>query len=405
MSTILTAIHAEEVSDSRGKPTLLVTASCGDARGTFGVPSGASTGSTEATELRDADGHVGQALHAVHEVLAPALVGKDAADQRGIDTVMLALDGTEHKSKLGGNALIGISIAVAKAAAAAKGVEPFEHLRSLANIAPSRRIPQLYMNYINGGKHATSPLAFQEHIIVPQSDDVHEALAIAEAVDGALRMQLADAYGSEVLDSMGDEGGYVIPELRYEAPFEHLARAIDASGNGGRVRMATDVAASSFYENSVYNVGGTARSASELAEALASLIDRFGLLSIEDPFEEHAQGDFAVLQTAHPRTRIVGDDLTTTNAARIATAADAGAITAVIIKPNQVGTLSETLDAMQTARARGVDCIVSHRSGETMDDFIADLAFAFGAFGLKAGALRKPERMAKYKRLAAIAHL
>lgn len=402
MSTSITAVRAEEIADSRGKPTLQVSVACGEATGTFGVPSGASTGSTEATELRDADGHVGQAVRNVNEIIASALAGLDAADQRAIDERMLALDGTENKSKLGGNAMIGVSIAVAKAAAAAKGVETFEHLRSLASMEASRRVPYLYMNYINGGKHAKSPVAFQEHIIVPDTEDVAEAMAIAGAVDDALRMQLGDAYGSEVVDTKGDEGGYVIPELRHDAPFEHLARAIEASGNGGRVRIATDVAASSFFEAGAYAYAGASHTAEELHESFADLMARFDLLSIEDPFEEGSRAEYAKLQLSHPSTRIVGDDLTTTSAARIVAAAEAGAITAVIIKPNQVGTLTETLDAMKAAREHGVDCIVSHRSGETMDPFIADLAFAFGAFGLKAGALRKPERVAKYERLAAI---
>jgi enolase len=401
----ITAVRAEEILDSRKKPTLHVTVECGAASGTFGVPSGASTGSTEATELRDADGRVSQAVRNVEELIAPALMGHDATDQRAIDEAMLSLDGTEMKSKLGGNAMTGVSIAAAKAAAAAKGVETFEHLRSLAQITPSRPVPYLYMNYINGGKHASSPLAFQEHIIVPQADDVHESMAIAEAVDDALRMQLADAYGSDVVDTMGDEGGYVIPESRYDAPFVFLESAIRESGNEGRVRIATDIAASSFFADTLYHVDGLERTAAEMHLLYADLIARFAPLSIEDPFEESAVEDFVALQKAHAAARIVGDDLTTTNAARIAAAADAGAISAVIIKPNQVGTLSETLDAMKAARERGVDCIVSHRSGETMDAFIADLAFAFGAFGLKAGALRKPERRAKYERLASISHV
>lgn len=401
-TSTITAIRAEEVMDSRNKPTVRVSVGCGDVEGSFGVPSGASTGSTEATELRDADGHVSRAVRNVNEIIAPALIGKDAADQRAIDDALLALDGTENKSKLGGNAMIGVSIAAAKAAAAAKGMETFAHLRELASMAPSRRVPHLYMNYINGGKHAKSPVAFQEHILVPDTEDVHEAMALVAAVDDALRMQLADTYGSDVIDTCGDEGGYVIPELRYDAPFEHLARAIAASGNEGRVRIATDVAASSFFADGAYSYSDVAHTPEELSLAFADLIARFDLLSIEDPFEEGALADFATLQKAHPSTRIVGDDLTTTSAGRIIAAADAGAITAVIIKPNQVGTLSETLDAMKAARERGVDCIVSHRSGETMDDFIADLAFAFGAFGLKAGALRKPERVAKYARLASL---
>lgn len=404
MATI-TAVTAEAILDSRGKPAVRATVVCGEASGSFGVPSGASTGSTEAVELRDADGGVHTAVRNITERIAPLLMGMDASDQRALDTAMLQLDATPQKSELGGNAMIGVSIAAAKAAAAAKKVETFEHLRTLATIAPSRPVPYLYMNYINGGKHATSPLAFQEHIIVPDTDDVSEALALAGAVDDALRMQLADTYGADVSDTLGDEGGYVIPESRYDAPFVHLENAIAASGNRGRVRIATDVAASSFYESGAYRVEAFERTPQEMHLLFADLVARFEPLSIEDPFEEHAQDDYAELQRAFPQVRIVGDDLTTTNAARVATAAAAGAITAVIIKPNQVGTLSETLDAMQTARERGVDCIVSHRSGETDDDFIADLAFAFGTFGLKAGSLRKPERRAKYMRLAHISTL
>ena len=400
--TTITAVHAEEVLDSRNKPTLKVTVHCGDAHGSFSVPSGASTGSTEATELRDADGHMSVALQNVHEAIAPALLGMDAAAQIAVDEALVALDGTPQKSNLGGNTLIGVSIAVAKAAAEAKGVAVYEHLRSLATMNPSRAVPYLYMNYINGGKHATSPLAFQEHIIVPDTESVSEAMSIAESVDDALRMQLADRYGEEVTGTLGDEGGYVIPESGYDVPFEMLAAAIQESGAAGRVRLATDVAASSFFQDDVYLIDGIERSGDERITTFADLVARFELLSIEDPFEEHAEQDYARLQAALHDTRIVGDDLTTTNAARIAHAAQSGAIKAVIIKPNQIGTLSETLAAMKMARAHDIDCIVSHRSGETHDDFIADLAFAFGAFGLKAGSLRKPERRAKYERLASI---
>lgn len=407
--TTITAVHAEETLDSRGKPTVRAIVMCGEHAGSFAVPSGASTGSTEAVELRDADGHVSAAVCAVNEAIAPALLGQDAADQRAIDDALLALDGTEQKSKLGGNAMIGVSIAVAKAAAAAQGLETHAHLRALASsawhISASRPVPYLYMNYINGGKHASSPLSFQEHIIVPQAESIPEAMALAGAVDDALRMRIADTYCTEILDTMGDEGGYVIPETHYDTPFSLLADAIRESGNEGRVRIASDIAASSFLQDGAYAMADATRSAADMHLLYADLIARFDILSLEDPFEEHAGEEYARLQAAFPDTRIVGDDLTTTAATRIEGAAQAGAIRAVIVKPNQVGTLSETLDAMQAARTHGIDCIVSHRSGETMDDFIADLAFATGAFGLKAGSLRKRERVAKYERLAAISQV
>lgn len=401
----ITDIHAEEIVDSRGKPALSVTVVAGGARGTFAVPSGASTGEAEALEMRDADGHVTGAMRSIREYIAPALAGMDVSDQRAIDVRLLEMDGTAQKSRLGGNAMIGVSIAAAKAAAAAEGVQVFEHLRSLADIPASRRVPLLYMNYINGGKHALSPLSIQEHIIVPQTEDVSEALSIARAVEDTLGALVLETYGEEGLRQMGDEGGFVIPEHEPRAAFDMLFRAVEKTGVSEKVRFAMDAAASSFYHDGTYALSDSANvSADALMAWYQELLGTMPFVSIEDPFEEHAQDDFVHLQKSTD-VRIVGDDLTVTDAARVERAARAGAIRAVIIKPNQIGTLTETLSAMRAARNCGIDCIVSHRSGETMDDFIADLAFAFGTFGLKAGAPRKEERRVKYERLAAIAAL
>lgn len=403
--TAITSVHATEVTDSRGKPTLAVTVCANLAKGVFAVPSGASTGEAEALEMRDADGHMGSALRSISETIAPALAGVDVCDQRTIDARLLELDGTPQKSRLGGNAMIGVSIAAAKAAAAAENIQVFEHLRSLADIAPSRRVPLLYMNYINGGKHAHSPLSIQEHIIVPQTDDVREALSIARNVEAKLGTLVHEVYGDEGLRQMGDEGGFVIPEHDPRAAFMLLARAVEESGEMERVRFAMDAAASSFCHDGVYTLAeGKQVSPSSLAAWYQELLGAMPFVSVEDPFDEHSQEDFVRFQKSTD-VRVVGDDLTVTDAARITAAARAGAIRAVIIKPNQIGTLTETLNAMRAARECGIDCIVSHRSGETMDDVIADLAFAFGAFGLKSGAPRKEERMAKYERLAAISAL
>ena len=403
MNTI-TDIRATTIPDSRGKPTLAVTVMAGNAQGTFSDPSGASTGSHEARELRDADG--GEQIEIVHveQDIRPALIGMDVADQSGIDAKMIALDGTPDKSRLGGNALIGVSIAAAKAAAAAKGVRTFEHLRTLADIAPSRRVPLLYMNYINGGKHAKSPLSFQEHLIVPDTESVAESLSMANDIGAQLEILISEKYGADVAGGMGDEGGYVIPEHDALVPFELLVSAIEQAGYAGRVHIATDVAASSFYADGAYDVGGKKYSPDELLALHKDIAARFPVISIEDPFEENSSANFARLQQSVP-ARIVGDDLTVTSAERIREAAKTGAIRAVIIKPNQVGTLTETLAAMRAARENNIDCIVSHRSGETMDDFVADLAYAFGCFGLKSGAPRKPERIVKYERLQAISTL
>ena len=394
----ITKITAEEILDSRGKPTVMSTVWAGDFSGSFSVPSGASTGSNEAHELRDLDGHVLQTIRNITETITPKLLGTDASDQAGIDAVMCSLDGTADKSHLGGNAMLAVSAAAARAAAASKGVELWQYLRTLAQIEPSRRVPYLYMNYINGGKHAKSPLSFQEHIIVPDTESVAEAMTMATDIGNALQKIIADRYGVEFAQSMGDEGGYVIPEHDPIVPFEVLSQASGNAGHHGKIRLATDIAASSFYENGMYRVGEELWDTAKMTIFYHDLAKRFPILSIEDPFEEHALADFAALQKDF-ELRIVGDDLTVTNTTLIEQAAEASAIRAVIIKPNQIGTLTETFAAMHTARTHDIDCIVSHRSGETDDTFIADLAYATGAFGLKAGALRKPERMVKYQRL------
>lgn len=397
----ITAVRAREVLDSRGKSTLAATVEIGEHRGTFAVPSGASTGSGEACELRDQDGRVGKAIEHVNTLIASALIGKDASDQKLIDRTMIELDGTENKSHLGGNAIIGVSIAAAKAVAIARGQETWQYLKGLADIASSRKVPHLYMNYINGGKHAASPLAFQEHIIVPDTDSVQEAMDIARAVDAKLKALITAQFGAAAGESMGDEGGYILPSGEWEKPFALLWQAVQEAGFEGKVKLASDVAASSFFQEGSYMVDGKKLSSVELEEMFRSLAKKYPILSIEDPFEENALKDFARLQKIY-EPRIVGDDLTVTSAREIEAAANAGAIRAVIIKPNQIGTLTETLEAMSMARVHHIDCIVSHRSGETTDDFVADLAFAFGAFGLKAGSLRKSERIAKYERLRII---
>ncbi len=397
----ITNITAEEVRDSRGKPTIAVTVHTGESTGTFSVPSGASTGSAEACELRDTDGHMNAAIKNVVETVRPALVGLDVTHQEEVDHRLIAIDGTPNKSNLGGNVLIGVSIACAKAAAAAKNIPVYEHLRSCAEIKPSRDIPYLYSNYINGGKHASSPLSFQEHMLVPESESVAESVGMLEKIGGRLEEVIRSRYSEESARSAGDEGGYVIPESDPHVPFDLLSQAIAQAGFEGRVRIAIDVAASSFFEDGGYAVGGRSYSTDELAALYADLIQKYPIISIEDPFHEDAFDAFSKFQ-ASTDTRVVGDDLTVTNPMRLKRAIESRSIRGIIIKPNQIGTLSEVFEAMKLARESEIDCIVSHRSGETMDDFIADLAYAFGAFGLKAGALRKKERRAKYERLAII---
>jgi enolase len=404
-STTIQALIAREILDSRGKPTLEVTVSCEGGSGTFGVPSGASTGTNEALELRDGDTsrHGGQGVRnaaaSVNVHLAKVLVGTDAADQEALDRRMIELDGTSNKARLGGNALIGVSVAAAKAAAAAKKTTLVEHLASLTtDIQPSRRVPFMNMNLVNGGKHAATRVAFQEYKIVPQTDSIAEALDIGADIMHALKKRIAGQYGA-VHANVGDEGGFA-PDLdSVRRPLELFMETAADLKLDHRIKLAMDVAASSFYDTAtgLYAFDGASHTADELEATLRGIIRDFPMLYIEDPFNEDKFADFARMN-ADCGVVIVGDDLTVTNREFLQKAVDAKAISGIIIKVNQVGTLTETLDAMRLARAHGIHCIVSHRSGETNDDFIADLAVATGAWGVKAGGPQRGERVAKYNR-------
>ncbi len=400
-------IFAEEIKDSRGNPAIKVTVLAGGVSGEFAVPSGASVGGYEAFELRDADPFVARglgvskAIHNVNEIIAKALLGEDVKDQKRIDRILIELDGSKNKRKLGGNAIIGASIACAKAAAKTASLQVFEYLKTLAEIEPSRRAPYLFMNLINGGKHAENALAFQEYHVVPATDDIGEAIDIGLQIQNSLKEIILENLGSESL-AMGDEGGFAPKIADIRKPLQFLSEAIARNGLQGKVRLALDVAASSFYKDGLYEVGGKNITKEELMEIYRSMIEEFGVFSIEDPFFEDDFESFKNVKNANPGLLVVGDDLTVTNHFRLREAIARESINAMIIKPNQIGTLSETLETMKLARENGIDLIVSHRSGETDDDFIADLAYAFGCFGLKAGAPGKRERRIKYDRLKSI---
>ncbi|MCX6756213.1 MAG: phosphopyruvate hydratase [Candidatus Nomurabacteria bacterium] len=400
-------IFAIETKDSRGKPTISVTVTSGKASGTFSVPSGASTGKHEACELRDPDGGVKKAIYNINKVIAPALVGKSVFSQKLLDHIMIKLDGTPQKKNLGGNAMIGVSIAIAKTAADVHNTEVYRYLRKLTKIKSSRIVPLVYMNLINGGKHAHNDLAFQEYHIVPMTSDVKQAIQIGLKIQDSIEDMIARDLQIDEID-IGDEGGFApkLPNVR--KPLEYLQHAINEHPLGCEVRLALDVAASSFYEegkgilgSGKYLVDGRKISKEELTDIYRNLIKEFNILSIEDPYDEEAFEDFRKLKN-ESKIHIVGDDLTVTNIDLVEKAQKRDSINTMIIKPNQIGTLSETLDTMKYARENGIDLIVSHRSGETDDDFIADLAYAFGCFGIKAGSPRKHERMIKYKRLIQI---
>jgi enolase len=420
MQNKITKIIGEEIKDSRGNPTIKVTIWVGDVFASFSVPSGASTGVHEAHELRDpepeqarygagADGKGGmkKAIRNVENIIAPALVGQDVLNQKEIDRIMIELDGTPNKDNLGGNSMIGVSIACAKVAAKVSGVEVFEHLQTLAEIKPSRIVPYLFMNLINGGKHAKNNLAFQEYHVVPETEDVEEAVKIGIAIQNTLKELILKDLGEDSV-LLGDEGGFAPKISDTKQPLFYLRNAIKQNDLEGKVRLALDVAATSFYKNparhggGMYKIDGKDISKEELLDIYDSLIKEFNLLSIEDPFEEEDFESFKKLKENNTNLKVVGDDLTVTNKILLQEAIEKNSINAMIIKPNQIGTLSETLETMKKARDNNIELIVSHRSGETDDDFIADLAFAFGCFGLKSGAPLKPERKIKYDRLIKI---
>lgn len=411
---LITKILAEEIKDSRGNPTIKVTvftcpsealakAGVDEASGSFSVPSGASTGVHEAHELRDMDGKgVKNAIDKVNNVIAPVLVGKNVLNQKEIDRIMIQLDGTPNKDNLGGNSMIGVSIACAKVAAKVSGKEIFEYLTTLMEIKPSRKVPYLFMNLLEGGKHSHNGfgLAFQEYHIVPEIENIKEAVDIGIKIDNTVR-EIMLKLDNGIIE-FGDEGGFEPRTNNNKTPLEYLSKAIKQNNLQGKIKLALDTASSSFYENEKYKVGDKEISKEELLSVYNSLIKEFNLLSIEDPFDEEDFESFAELKKQNKNLLVVGDDLTVSNSLLLKKAIENRSINAMIIKPNQIGTLTETLETMQLARENNIELIVSHRSGETDDDFIADLAYAFGCFGLKAGAPTKPERMVKYDRLIKI---
>ena len=401
---LITKILAEEIKDSRGNPTIKVTVFSENVSASFSVPSGASTGAHEAHELRDSDGKgVKNAIDKVNNIIAPALIGQNILNQKEIDRIMIKLDGTSNKDNLGGNSMIGVSIACAKTAAKVQGLETFEYLRTLMEIKPSlrpgseqaRKVPYLFMNLLEGGKHAHNGVAFQEYLIVPETDNVAEAVNIGVQTIAALKMLEANP-------NMGDEGGIALEAKDIKIPLQYLSEALEKNNLQNKVHLALDVASSSFYKNGLYKVDGKEVSKEEMLNIYNSLIQEFNLFSIEDAFNEEDFESFAKLKKEKPNLLVVGDDLTVSNKELLRKAIEHESINAMIIKPNQIGTLTETLETMKLARENNIELIVSHRSGETEDDFIADLAYAFYCFGFKAGAPTKIERMVKYERLIKI---
>jgi enolase len=406
--TIINAIRAREILDSRGNPTIEVDVRLsGGALGRAAVPSGASTGLHEALELRDGDSRryagkgVLRAVANVNTLIADKLRGHDAADQAALDDALLALDGTTNKSRLGANAMLGVSLAAAHAVAAANGVALFRQLNPNASVMP---VPM--MNVVNGGKHADSSVDMQEFMIVPHgAPSFAEALRMGAEVFHALAAVLKQRGHST---NVGDEGGFA-PSLRNnEEPVEVIMEAIGRAGYqpGTQVSIALDPASSEFYEEGKYVFARSdqrARSAEEMVRFYANLVDRFPIVSIEDGLAEDDWDGWKLLtRELGARVQLVGDDLFVTNPVRLGRGIAEHAGNSILIKVNQIGTLSETLNAIAIAREAGYTAVISHRSGETEDTTIADLAVATGAGQIKTGSMSRGERTAKYNRLLRI---
>jgi enolase len=399
-------IRAREILDSRGRPT--VEAEVYLANGGFGlaqVPSGASTGSFEAHELRDDDtsryGGKGvlKAVANIEDKIAPALEGMDAFDQIAIDRAMIELDGTPTKSKLGANAILAVSLASSKAVANALGVPLYRYLGGpLANLLP---VP--LMNVINGGSHAANNIDFQEFMIVPVgATSFKEALRWGAEIFAALSKVL-DEKG--LLTGVGDEGGFAPNLASNQASLELLMAAIESAGYkpGEQVALALDVAASEFYQDGKYLYDGSSHTPGEFIDYLADLTTKYPIISIEDGLHEDDWANWQLLtQKIGSKVQLVGDDLFVTNSARLRQGIDEKSANAILIKLNQIGTLTETLQTIDLATRNGFKSIISHRSGETEDTTIADLAVATRAGQIKTGSLCRSERVAKYNRLLRI---
>lgn len=391
----ITKCSAKEILDSRGVPTVEVLISSGNVSVSAAVPSGKSTGSKEALEKRDADGRgVADAISNIENIIAPKIEGVEITPGE-IDRLLLELDGTDNKNNLGANAMLGVSIAATKLAAVLEGIPVWKFIARENGF--DSKLPKLFMNIINGGAHSDFRLPFQEYMMVPKDDLVSQAYSKAQRIIEVLGRRLKDDFGEVPL---GDEGGYSPVFDTIEGPFELLNNIIKEEGG---TFLAIDAAATEFYKNGVYTLLDREYSASGLSDIYKGLVKKFPLLSIEDPFEESDTENFSnLVEIVGDNVLVVGDDLTVTNPSLITRIAEKKAANAVIIKPNQIGTLREVYEAVSVAHASGWKTIASHRSGETLDTFISDLAVGIGAYGIKAGSPLKKEREVKYDRLLEI---
>lgn len=407
MSTYIEDVYARQILDSRGNPTVEVDVKLTNGvKGRAAVPSGASTGIFEALELRDGDKSkymgksVQKAVDNVNNIIAPELIGEKASHQKEIDTFMIDMDGTENKSKLGANAILGVSLAVAKAASKAYGMALYRYLGGINALT----LPVPMMNIINGGAHADNNIDFQEFMIAPVgAESFSHAIEMGCNVFHTLKNVLKS---KGMATSVGDEGGFA-PNLGSNAEgIEVILEAIDKAGyNTDQIKICLDVASSEFFENGKYNLKGEGKSFDnkEMTDFLEDWVKKYPIISIEDSMaEQDWEGWEMLTRRIGSHCQLVGDDLFVTNTRRLADGIKRNVANSILIKVNQIGTLSETLDAISMAHAAGYTTIISHRSGETEDTFIADLAVAVNSGQIKTGSASRSDRMAKYNQLLRI---
>jgi len=400
-------LSAREILDSRGKPTVEVWLETKSGQVVDAVPSGASRGTKEAWELRDGKKEywgegVSQAVENVNQILAPVLLGKDVRQQAKIDQLLIDLDGTENKSRLGANALLPVSLAVSRAAAQVSHLPLWRYLYQLfQNLdgRPSIGLPQPSFNVLNGGAHAGNQLAFQEFMVLPWRESFRENLRAGAEIYQGLREILLKAKGRGAIN-VGDEGGMAPPLSQTSVALDFLQRAMTHFSGG---KLGLDCAANEFYQDGLYRLDGQTFNRQQLLSFYQQLAKKYPLRLLEDPFAEEDWAGFTeITRQLGEEIIIVGDDLLTTHVAQMKKAKEEKAVNGVIIKPNQVGTLTETFQAVAEGQKNKWKIVVSHRSGETNDDFIADLAVGVGADFIKAGAPARGERVVKYNRLLAI---
>jgi len=397
-------IRAREILDSRGNPTVEVDVYTESAKGRFAVPSGASTGTNEALELRDKDHRYGgkgvqKAVDNVNNILKDRILGMDATDQIGIDHAMIELDGTPNKGRLGANAMLGVSGAAAKAAAASLGLPIYKYLGG----PNACLLPAPCMNVINGGAHAGNDLDIQEHMLVPSGAiSFKEALRMNAEIYHALRKVLRDKYGVNATN-VGDEGGYAPPMKEASDAFDAITKAIDEAGYAKEVKIGIDAAATGFYDDGAYTIAGKRYSTSQLAYFYKDLASAYPIAFIEDAFAEEDWTGFQMLtKEIGDKVQIIGDDLFVTNISRLKNGIGLKACNSLLLKVNQIGTLTESLEAAELAFRNNYSVLVSHRSGETEDTFIADLSVALNSGQIKTGAPCRSDRTAKYNQLLRI---